>query len=126
MAQGHPITCFAKDQQGCKLEKWEMDRDHGRGRTPVTPSLGARDPRPLLPGAQAALGGEVKGCMGVERSQPVLCMDSINACPVVKRGVTNRPPRLRPQSTFGPLQGAWKTLSVCGRRGMRGYRRSGP
>jgi hypothetical protein len=28
MAQGHPITCFAKDQQGCKLEKWEMDRDH--------------------------------------------------------------------------------------------------
>ena len=61
MAQGHPFTCFAKDQQGWKLEKWEMDRGHRRGRTPVTPSLGAQDPHPLSPGAEAALGGEVKG-----------------------------------------------------------------
>ena len=61
MAQGHPITCFAKDQQGWKLEKWEMDRGHRRGRTPATPSLGTRDPHPQSPGVQAALGGKVKG-----------------------------------------------------------------
>lgn len=64
MAQGHPFTCFTKDQQGWKLEKWEMDRGHRRGRTLVTPSLGAQDPHPLSPGAEAALGGEVKGGTG--------------------------------------------------------------
>lgn len=101
MAQGHPITCFTKDQQGWKLEKWEMDRGHRRGRTPVTPSLGARDPHPLSPGAQAALGGKVRGGhRGVQRSQPVLCTDYINAFPAVKRCVTSRPPRALPPADF--------------------------
>lgn len=127
MAQGHPITCFAKDQQGWKLEKWEMDRGHRRGRTLATPSLGARDPHPLSPGAQAALGGEVKG--GTEGYNAAsLSSARITSMPFQLSNVVSPANHLRlcPQPTSGPLRGVWKTLSVCGQRGIRGYYGSRP
>ena len=62
------------------------------------------------------------------RTQPVCPLHGLLSMPFQLSNVVSPADHLglRPQPTSGPLQGVWKTLSICGQCGMRGYHRSRP